>query len=159
MVEQVRTRYFESSRLGIVRENPGEAVECFNILQPLYPQGVYLYHSGQRAEERMRIYSQLRELEKEGEGYLLIADGAAVEAADLDVNMMITSTCSPEQLIRRAGRCNRRADLVSGEMIVVGTQYVGRELPESRAGAYLDKLKSFTSASSFNVDDWKMFIV
>jgi CRISPR-associated endonuclease/helicase Cas3 len=158
-VQLIKERYFESSRAGVVCDTPQEAEQIFEKLSSLYPQLVYVYHSGQEANVRARTYAMLRELEKEGEGYLLITDGRAIETADIDVNLLLTSACSPEQLIRRAGRCNRRGDLRCGEIFVIGDAYVGRSLPDARQQSYVETLSTMNRATEFEPDDWKSFIV
>jgi CRISPR-associated endonuclease/helicase Cas3 len=159
IVQLVKDRYFESSRVGVVRESPGEAEECFAQLSLLYPQLVFCYHSDQARAERLKTYALLRELEKEGEGYLLICDGKALENADIDVNLLITPICAPELLILRAGRCNRRGDLTTGEIVVIGSDYHGRYLPEIALSAYKRALDSCRERASFDPILWKTFIV
>ena len=158
IIELVKKRYFESSRVGIVRENPQDAVSLFDKLSSLYPQLVFCYHSGQSKEERMMTYAQLRELEKEGEGYLLVSDGKAIESADIDVNLLITSICAPEALLRRAGRNNRRGDLAKGEIVIVGDQYSGRPIPEGRLNSYIETIESLVLPIEFAPEHYKAFI-
>ena len=159
IVDLVKQRYFESSRVGVVRETAEEVRKCHEVLSTLYPQLVICYHSGQSRTERMKTYALIRELEKEGEGYLLVCDGVALEGADIDVNLLITSVCSPESLILRAGRCNRRGDLTSGEIVVVGNCYTGRCLPDVRREAYLVALSTFAVRGVFSAELWKAFII
>jgi len=158
VIDLVRKQYFESSRAGIVQETASEAVSCYQLLTQLYPQSVICYHSEQPATDRLRNYARIRELEKEGEGYLLICDGKALECGDIDVNLLITPLCAPESFIRRAGRCNRRGDLASGEIVVVGSQYHGRTIPEARLEAYRSAMESFETPGDYDVEQWKSFI-
>jgi CRISPR-associated endonuclease/helicase Cas3 len=158
MFELVTEKYFASSRVGIVRETPEQALLLFERLSPLYPNLVFCYRSDQAKSERMMTYAQIRELEKEGEGYLLICDGPAIESADVDVNLLITSLCAPEGLLRRAGRCNRRGDLTMGEIIVVGSSYSGRTLPETRLRHYVEFLESLSKAADLIPSKLKSFI-
>jgi CRISPR-associated endonuclease/helicase Cas3 len=159
IVDLIKNKYFESSRAGVVRETVSDTEDCYRRLSALYPQLVFCYHSGQTNMERIKTYALLRELEKEGEGYLLVCDGKALEGADIDVNLMIMSVCTPESLILRAGRCNRRGDLQNGEIIIVGSTYSGRALPDIGRFAYLDALAGCTEKTRFEVADWNKFIV
>ena len=158
-VQLVKDKYFASSRVGIVRESSEDASKLYDLLTPLYPILVFKYVSSASLDDRLTTYAQIRELEKEGEGYLLVADSDAFENSDLDVNILITSLCAPELLIRRAGRCNRRGDLTSGEIIVVGDRYVGRPLAEVQARTYVEALRSCKDRTPFDPEHWKAFIV
>ena len=105
---EIRRAYFQNSRVFGVTETEAEAEALYSRLITAYPHNVYLYYTSQPAEARRRTYAQLRELEKEGEGYLLLTTGDALEAGDLDATVLLSTLCPPENLIRRAGRCNRR---------------------------------------------------
>lgn len=63
----------------------------------------------------------------------------------------------PENLIRRAGRCNRRADLPDAQITLVGSAFgaSARALPTFED--YLADLRD-QSGSPFNADFWKVFI-
>jgi CRISPR-associated endonuclease/helicase Cas3 len=154
---QVRRAYYQNSRVIVACDTPADAEAFFARLASSYPHSVVLYHTGQPNTERRRIYAQLRELEKEGEGYLLLTDGDALERADLDATLVLSPPCPPENLIRRAGRCNRRGDLTEGHVIVVGDQIspIYRLFPQS--DRYLAALRGLTD-SPFETDAWKAFI-
>jgi CRISPR-associated endonuclease/helicase Cas3 len=154
----VKERYFQNSRFAIVFEGPESIEVCFSEISSLYPHGVYAYHSGQADSERQVVYAQLRELEKEGEGYLLVTDSLAIANADIDINSLITGLCSPEMLIRRAGRCNRRGDLKNGQIIVLGAGgYVGRHLRGTRLIGYMQAMEFASVEGAFSPEIWKEF--
>ena len=101
----------------------------------------------------------MRELEKEGEGYLLLTTGDALESSDLDATILLSTLCPPENLIRRAGRVNRRGDLPSSQIILIGSEFspASRSLNPSQAADYLAALRTH-SELPFDPDFWKAFI-
>ncbi len=156
---EIRRSYFQNSRVFGVTETEAEAEALFSRLASAYPHNVYLYYTGQPAESRRRTYAQLRELEKEGEGYLLLTTGDALEASDLDATVLLSTLCPPENLIRRAGRCNRRGDLPSGRVVLVGDTLSpsSRPLNAAQASDYVTALRAQTDLP-FDPEFWKAFI-
>ena len=156
---EIRRAYFQNSRVFGVTETEAEAEALFFRLASAYPHNVYLYYTGQPAEQRRRTYAQLRELEKEGEGYLLLTTGDALEASDLDATVLLSTLCPPENLIRRAGRCNRRGDLPSGQVLLVGDTLSpsSRPLNPAQTSDYLTALQAQTDLP-FDPEFWKAFI-
>ena len=66
------------------------------------------------------MYAELLDLESQGKGFLAVMDGPALEASDLDAQVLIMEECDPISLVRRAGRCNRRGLNPSSLISVVG---------------------------------------
>jgi CRISPR/Cas system-associated endonuclease/helicase Cas3 len=158
--ELVRNTYMQNSRVVVSLEETADVDRLYDDCVGLYPENVFKYHSGQNSADRLMAYAQLRELEKEGEGYLLIVEGLALENADLDASVLITSVCAPESLLRRAGRCNRRGDLANGQIVVLDDgSYSGRQLPKARHLAFLSQLHSYSEERVFVPEPWKRFIV
>jgi CRISPR-associated endonuclease/helicase Cas3 len=85
--------------------------------------------------------------------------GNALESADLDATTLLSTLCPPENLIRRAGRCNRRGDLPSGQIILVGNAFAPttRALNPSQSDAYLAVLRTQNDVP-FDAECWKAFI-
>ena len=156
---EIRRAYFQNSRVFGVTETPEDAEALYARLAPAYPHSVYVYHPSQTADARRRTYAQLRELEKEGEGYLLLTTGDALESSDLDATVLLSTLCPPENLIRRAGRVNRRGDLPSAQIVLVGDAFspASRELNVSQAADYLAALRA-QSELPFDPDFWRAFI-
>ncbi len=154
---QIRRAYYQNSRVIAALDSPADAEALCARLVPSYPHSVYAYHPAQPAAERRRAYAQLRELEKEGEGYLVITTGDALETTDLDATVLLSMPCPPENLIRRAGRCNRRDDLDAGRLIVVGDTVAPTYRLFPLSPDYLDALRGQTDAP-FDADVWKSFI-
>lgn len=161
MEARIRRAYYQNARVLGVTETETDAETLHTRLFASYPHSVYLYHAGQEPEARRRIYAQLRELEKEGEGYLLLTTGGALETSDLDATVLFSTLCSPESLIRRAGRCNRRGDLPDAQVFTVGDTLdpAVRALPllQAQAEAYLSALRVQDNAP-FDAEAWKAFI-
>lgn len=159
MESEIRRAYYQNSRVFGVVETAADAETLFAHLAPSYPHGVYLYHADQPAGPRRRTYAQLRELEKEGEGYLLLTTGGALEAGDLDATVLLSTLCPPENLIRRAGRCNRRGDLPAAQIVLFGDTLspASRPLSDSQAAEYLAALRAMTDLP-FDPELWKAFI-
>ena len=156
---EIRRAYFQNSRVFGVTETEAEAEALYSRVSSAYPHNVYLYYTGQPAGQRRRTYAQLRELEKEGEGYLLLTTGDALEASDLDATVLLSTLCPPENLIRRAGRCNRRGDLPSGQIVVAGDTLSpsSRPLNPAQTADYLAALRAQTDLP-FDPEFWKAFI-
>ncbi len=156
---RIRRAYYQNARVLGVTETEADAEALHAHLAPSYPHSVYLYHTGQEPEARRRTYAQLRELEKEGEGYLLLTTGGALETSDLDATVLFSTVCSPESLIRRAGRCNRRGDLPDAQVFVIGDtpDPAARILLPAQSEAYVSTLRSQDN-TPFDSDTWKAFI-
>ena len=156
---EIRRSYFQNSRVFSVTETEAEAEALFSRLASAYPHNVYLYYAGQSADSRRRTYAQLRELEKEGEGYLLLTTGDALEASDLDATVLLSTLCPPENLIRRAGRCNRRGDLPAAQIVLFGDTLspTARPLNAAQTLEYLSALRAQTGLP-FDAQFWKAFI-
>lgn len=159
MESEIRRSYYQNSRVFGVTETISDAESLHARLAASHPHSVYLYHPGQPAQERRRTYAQLRELEKEGEGYLLLTTGDALEASDLDASVLLTTYCAPKKLIRRAGRCNRRGDLPSAQIILFGDTLdsAARPLNIARTADYLAALSDHNHLP-FDPEFWKAFI-
>lgn len=159
MESEIRRAYYQNSRVFGVTESPADAETLYSRLTPAYPHGVYLYHADLPAAARRRTYAQLRELEKEGEGYLLLTTGGALESSDLDATVLLSTLCPPENLIRRAGRCNRRGDLPAAQVVLFGETFHvdARSLDPTQAAEYVAALRA-QSELPFDAEVWKAFI-
>ncbi len=156
---EIRRSYYQNSRVVGVTETPTDAEALYTRLAASYPHSVYLYHPNQPAADRRRIYAQLRELEKEGEGYLLLTTGDALESSDLDATVILSTLCPPENLIRRAGRCNRRGDLPAAQIVLLGDmlQSASRSLSPAQTTDYFAALRAQTDLP-FDPEFWKALI-
>ena len=79
-----------------------------------------LYHGRMDKHERATVYDALKRLDGDSEAsYILVTTSAIEVGCDLNANMLVTELCNPEQLIQRAGRCNRRADFTNAKVVIV----------------------------------------
>ncbi len=115
-------------------------------------ENLLLYHGRMDAIERAWVYEKLKKLDGNKEGrYILVTTSAIEVGCDLNAQALVTEICNPEQLIQRAGRCNRRADFENAEVVVVLPKepysdkgwikpYV-RSLPTDEEACYIEYLK------------------
>jgi CRISPR-associated endonuclease/helicase Cas3 len=83
-------------------------------------ENLFLYHGRLDKEERSALYNALKNLdEKTGASYLLVTTSAIEVGCDLDAQVLVTELCNPEQLIQRAGRCNRKGNYEDAKVTVV----------------------------------------
>lgn len=157
MEREVRSAFPRNSRVIAATESVVDAQILHSRLAEMSPRNTYLYHPNQQSNIRLQTYGHLRELEKKGEGYLLFTTGGALESSDLDTSAVISSLCSPENLIRRAGRCNRRGEFQDAQIIVVGRQLSADTRVLPRAESYLGALAEYSGAA-FDPEIWKAFI-
>ena len=128
---------------------PTEVEKLYESMASSYVD-VFRYHRDVRESDRLACYATIKRRESSGEGYLLIAEGSALEQSDLNASAVITGLCAPELLLRRAGHCNRRYEDQPGTVIVVGdrSNYAGRVLSPDRMNAYLEYLEAGTDGPS-----------
>ena len=119
-----------------------------------------LYDSSMPGDERRRVYADLRALDIEGAQTLLVCDGRALEAADLSFRHVITGPSSPDALVRRAGRCNRRGEYPGGAVVIVGSDDLGQvpASPNLSQALYLDALFEMDGTQPFDAGAWIAFI-
>ncbi len=160
MERLVRSVYFQNSRVILTLNDPADdrLPNSYLRLSQSYPSNVFLYRTRASRAERGQVYAQLRELEKEGEGYLLIVDGPALEVSDLDATYLVTEPCSPLSLVRRSGRCNRRGENPDALIHVVGdaSSYTDPALPDQiKESAFISALKHASEPVVFDAEAWK----
>lgn len=143
-VHQIGKRASAEHRIIVVVETVEDAAKVFTAVKQ---QGreVFFYHGRLPNEKRREVYGEIKRRDTNNSGYLLVTTSAIEVGCDLDAHTLITELCNPEQLIQRAGRCNRRAKMASGEVVVIGGKHIRpwlRTMAESDEQSYLDYLKS-----------------
>lgn len=123
-------------------------------------KAVFRYDTGMERADRVDAYSRLRKLDEEAAGYLAVGDWPAVEGSDLSADLLVTGVCSPESLIRRAGRVNRRDLQAGASIVVVGDRYPAgeRALPDGVKDTYEEALATASTPRIFQSREWKPFI-
>jgi CRISPR-associated endonuclease/helicase Cas3 len=159
MEKNVRQSYDPNARIFAVLDTAEQAETLYNKLASLNSQSVFFYDPNQKQDSRLQTYGQLRNLEKQDKGYLLITTGHMIEVSNLDADVLITALCPPENLIRRAGRCNRYGKRTDSKIIVIGDQLpeTSRPLNTSQAADYFQSLKT-QNQTPYRADLWKTFI-
>ncbi len=149
-----------AKRAILVGNDAGEVAHIADILGGAFDREPIIYLSGMRADDRRAVYSVLKCAEASGDGYILIADAAATECADLSADLLVTGVCAPEGLLRRSGRCNRRNDFSEGTMLVVESlAYVPtRRMPADVQRAYIETLSNLTLPTPFKAAAWIPFV-
>jgi len=129
LVELALREWRPGRRIIVVVESVREAVALHTLLQERLDvpadgdeQVLYLYHGRLDADDRQDRYKEIaaRDKQKNGPGYLLVTTSGIEVGCDLDAHVLLTTLCYPEQLVQRAGRCNRRAQHPGAALHVVG---------------------------------------
>jgi CRISPR-associated endonuclease/helicase Cas3 len=116
-------------RVIVAVESVRDAVALHDLLaKNLYGRGagaeqaLVLYHGRLDTHDRRTRYAAIaaRDRDTAGPGYLLVTTSAIEVGCDLDAHTLLTTLCYPEQLVQRAGRCNRRAMHPDAALHVVG---------------------------------------
>lgn len=151
LVEQAKKHYQEGHRVIVTVELVKDAVDVFEQLNKCAGNNVLLYHgripdvvNGNADEGRTKIYEKLKHRDENGEGYLLVTTSAIEVGCDLNAHILITELCNPDQLIQRAGRCNRKGEIDGARVIVIGDEIKEflRDLDEEEQTAYIETLKT-----------------
>lgn len=119
IIDIVRSNHQPEKRTILTVETVEVALMLYKALRSSY-DAVLLYHGRQSHPIRRQTYATLKSLEEQNKGYLLITTSAIEVGCDLDAHLLITQLCNPEQLVQRAGRCNRKAKMEDAQIIVVG---------------------------------------
>lgn len=69
---------------------------------------------------RSGIYQQIKQRDDGQKPYLIITTSAIEVGCDLNCKTLITQFCPPENLIQRAGRCNRKGNIANAKVIIIG---------------------------------------
>ena len=142
-VHQIEERASAERRTIVVVETVEDAAKVFTAVKQ-QGRGGFFYHGRLPNEQRRKVYGEIKRRDTDNNGYLLITTSAIEVGCDLDAHTLITELCNPEQLIQRAGRCNRRAKMETGEVVVIGGKHIRpwlRTMGESEEQVYLDYLK------------------
>jgi CRISPR-associated endonuclease/helicase Cas3 len=81
---------------------------------------LFLYHGRIADQLRPDIYEEIKQRDNDKKPYILVTTSAIEVGCDLNAEVLISQICPPENLIQRAGRCNRRGDVLDAKIIVVG---------------------------------------
>lgn len=116
---------------------------------------LFLYHGRIADKLRPELYKQIKQRDEEGRPYILVTTSAIEVGCDLNAEVLISQICPPENLIQRAGRCNRRGNISDAKVILVGDRIpeVGKRdisLSEARWQEYQETLQLLHSLQKFD---------
>lgn len=150
LVEQAKNYYHAERRVIVTAELVRDAVEIYEQLRQEFGESVLLYHGripeqvdGQPAKGRTNLYAELKRRDNAKEGYLLVTTSAIEVGCDLNAHTLITELCNPDQLIQRAGRCNRKGDIPDARVVVAGNKIKDflSDLDEEAQAEYVETLQ------------------
>ena len=140
----VSQRYASDKRIIVTVETVQDLVPVYQYMKEQNSdENIFLYHGRLSGPRRKKVYRELKTLEKANKGYLLFTTSAIEVGCDLDSHLLITELCNPDQLIQRAGRCNRKGEIQDAEIVVVGNKIRGflSTISEEKAEKYLEMLQ------------------
>lgn len=127
-------------------------VETVEDVVPIYQfmrerkvgENVFLYHGRLSDGQRRKVYQKLKQIEEEDGSYLLFTTSAIEVGCDLNAHLLVTELCNPDQLLQRAGRCNRKGQMKDAKLVVVGhkIRHFLRTIPEETEARYLEILRA-----------------
>lgn len=81
---------------------------------------LFLYHGRIADQLRPQLYQAIKQRDDSGQPYIVVTTSAIEVGCDLNAEVLISQICPPENLIQRAGRCNRRGNVSDAKVIVMG---------------------------------------
>jgi CRISPR-associated endonuclease/helicase Cas3 len=84
-------------------------------------QFLFLYHGRIADQVRPDLYEKIQKRDAQALPYLLITTSAIEVGCDLNAEVLLSEICPPENLIQRAGRCNRRGNIPDAKVILIGS--------------------------------------
>ena len=124
-------------------------------------QFLFLYH-GRISDipkdsefSRSTRYKNLKNRDEKHKPYILITTSAIEVGCDLNSEVLISEMCPPENLIQRAGRCNRRGNVPDAKVILVGNTIpeFANTLDESGWETYTETLQELTDFNTTQISE------
>lgn len=108
---------------------------------------LFLYHGRIADQLRPDIYEKIKKRDRDGKPYILVTTSAIEVGCDLNAEVLVSQICPPENLIQRAGRCNRRGNVNDAKVIVLGDSIpdFANSLDEMGWQTYQKTLKELTT--------------
>ncbi|MCC3450865.1 MAG: CRISPR-associated helicase Cas3' [Microcoleus sp. PH2017_40_RAT_O_B] len=170
-VAQIVLREWKSKsnrRIIAVVETVTDAVEIYTQVKnelafntDTQGQFLFLYH-GRISDipkdsefSRSTRYKNLKNRDENHLPYILITTSAIEVGCDLNSEVLISEMCPPENLIQRAGRCNRRGNVPNAKVILVGNtiQEFANTLDESGWETYTETLQKLTDFNTAKISE------
>ena len=141
----VSSRCELNKRTIVTVETVGDVVLIYQFMRERkIGENVFLYHGRLSDDRRRKVYQKLKQIEEEDGSYLLFTTSAIEVGCDLNAHLLVTELCNPDQLIQRAGRCNRKGQMEAAKIVVVGNKirHFLRTIPEETEVRYLELLQA-----------------
>lgn len=129
---------------------------------------LFLYHGRIADKLRPELYQQIKQRDDDGKPYILVTTSAIEVGCNLNAEVLISQICPPENLVQRAGRCNRKGDVKDAKVIVLGDRIpdFANTLDDSGWQKYQETLQSLTTfdakaigeciSRSQHIDDYRV---
>ena len=141
----VSSRCELNKRTIVTVETVGDVILIYQFMRERkMGENVFLYHGRLSDGQRRKVYQKLKQIEEADGSYLLFTTSAIEVGCDLNAHLLVTELCNPDQLIQRAGRCNRKGQMEDAKIVVVGSKirHFLRTVPEETEARYLEILQA-----------------
>ena len=108
---------------------------------------LFLYHGRIADQLRPELYKQIQERDDNHQPYIVVTTSAIEVGCDLNAEVLISQICPPENLIQRAGRCNRKGNVPDAKVLLVGNSIPDfiNSLDDAGWETYQSTLRELTS--------------
>jgi CRISPR-associated endonuclease/helicase Cas3 len=130
LVQQILQEWNQSNaqrRILVVVETVRDAAEIYEEIKKELTvdtqskeRYLFLYHGRIADKLRPELYKHIKQRDDDGKPYILITTSAIEVGCDLNAEVLISQICPPENLIQRAGRCNRKGNVANARVILMG---------------------------------------
>ncbi|MBD2013182.1 CRISPR-associated helicase Cas3' [Microcoleus sp. FACHB-53] len=105
---------------------------------------LFLYHGRIAEQLRPKLYQAIKQRDDDKQPYIVVTTSAIEVGCDLNAEVLVSQICPPENLIQRAGRCNRKGNSPHAKVIVVGDRIpdFANSLDEAGWQKYQETLRS-----------------
>ncbi len=141
----VSSRCELNKRIIVTVETVADVVPLYQFMKERkVGENVFLYHGRLSDAQRQKVYQKLKQIEEEDGSYMLFTTSAIEVGCDLNAHLLVTELCNPDQLIQRAGRCNRKGQMKDAKIVVVGQKirHFLRMISEETEVRYLEILQA-----------------
>ena len=119
----VSSRCELDNRIIVTVETVEDVVPIYQFMKERTTgESMFLYHGRLSDGQRRKVYQELKQIEETDGSYLLFTTSAIEVGCDLNAHLLVTELCNPDQLIQRAGRCNRKGQMEDAKIVVVGQE-------------------------------------
>ncbi len=148
-------------RILAVVETVKDAVEIYKNLKNSLnvvstdERFLFLYHGRIADQLRPELYKQIKQRDDLEQPYILVTTSAIEVGCDLNSEVLISEICPPENLIQRAGRCNRKGNIKDAKVILVGDkiQYFANSLDDNGWTNYAETLVNLINFDSKQISE------